>query len=741
MKKNLILATLLLFMGINAQSQNLNKPSFNLDFEKNIINAAMPDEWIKWGSTDFNVHKDSIHAYKGKFSTVIYRKSDAFAQSFGSVAYRLPANYQGKTIRLEGYMKIEEVADGFAGILMRIDGQDGSVVEFKSLEDKAIMGTHDWKKYTITLPFHEDAKSVYITGILKGQGKAWFDNFEVFIDDKNIKELKQIEREVKISKAQLDKEFDNGSNIQIKNLTEKQTQNLYKLGKIWGFVKYYHPEVAKGLHNWDYELFRVLPKVLDATSDEQAEANILNWLQTVFTTKLTDKTLSRDSKNLKLAAKTDWLKDKTLINSDLSRMLEVFENIVKPQAHHYIAFMPSVGNPIFQNENEYKNLKYTDDGVKLLALFRYWNMIEYFFPNRHLMDDNWDKVLKTFIPKMIESDDELSYKLVILELIGKIQDTHANIWQNHKVLTTFWGENTAPIEVKMIENKVVVTRLLGDSTNALKIEIGDVITDINGEKVEQLIEQKIKYCPASNRPTQLRDMMKKLLKTNETNLDLTIEGKGTQKVQCSIIKSSSFRDTTSPSHKLLADNIGYIYPGTLKGGEINDIMKKFKDTKGLIIDMRCYPSEFIVFSLGQYLMPQPTEFVKFAKGSLEKSGDFEYRPPLKVGNKNNDYYKGKIAILINETTQSQAEYTTMAFRVAPKVTVIGSTTAGADGNVSNIILPGNIRTMISGIGIYYPDGRETQRIGIIPDIEMHPTIKGVKNKVDELLNKAIEMVK
>jgi C-terminal processing protease CtpA/Prc len=57
------------------------------------------------------------------------------------------------------------------------------------------------------------------------------------------------------------------------------------------------------------------------------------------------------------------------------------------------------------------------------------------------------------------------------------------------------------------------------------------------------------------------------------------------------------------------------------------------------------------------------------------------------------------------------------------------------------MLPGNVRTMISGIGVYYPDGKETQRVGIVPDLEMRPTIQGVKNGVDELLNKAIEVVK
>ena len=83
----------------------------------------------------------------------------------------------------------------------------------------------------------------------------------------------------------------------------------------------------------------------------------------------------------------------------------------------------------------------------------------------------------------------------------------------------------------------------------------------------------------------------------------------------------------------------------------------------------------------------------------------------------------------------------MALRVAPEAVVIGSQTAGADGNVSRINLPGGIQTMISGIGVYYPDGTETQRIGIVPDIEIKPTIAGFRDGKDELLEKAIKVIK
>jgi C-terminal processing protease CtpA/Prc len=48
--------------------------------------------------------------------------------------------------------------------------------------------------------------------------------------------------------------------------------------------------------------------------------------------------------------------------------------------------------------------------------------------------------------------------------------------------------------------------------------------------------------------------------------------------------------------------------------------------------------------------------------------------------------------------------------------------------------------MISGIGVYYPDGKETQRVGIIPQIIVKPTIKGITEGRDEPLEKAIQII-
>jgi C-terminal processing protease CtpA/Prc len=103
-------------------------------------------------------------------------------------------------------------------------------------------------------------------------------------------------------------------------------------------------------------------------------------------------------------------------------------------------------------------------------------------------------------------------------------------------------------------------------------------------------------------------------------------------------------------------------------------------------------------------------------------------------------YVRKVVVLVDETSMSQAEYTAMALRASPNAIVVGSTTAGADGDVSSVPLPGGLESLISGIGVFYPDRSSTQRVGIVPDVEAHPTIAGIREGRDEVLEAAIRQI-
>ncbi|MFC1222778.1 hypothetical protein ACFE6N_03155 [Pedobacter sp. BG31] len=48
--------------------------------------------------------------------------------------------------------------------------------------------------------------------------------------------------------------------------------------------------------------------------------------------------------------------------------------------------------------------------------------------------------------------------------------------------------------------------------------------------------------------------------------------------------------------------------------------------------------------------------------------------------------------------------------------------------------------MISGIGVFYPNGARTQRVGVKIDYKIYPTITGISTGKDELLDKAIEVL-
>jgi C-terminal processing protease CtpA/Prc len=725
---------------VTGHSQNL--PELNMGFEKLSDGTKLPDKWSQMGS-GYTFKPDPDEKKSGLLSLRI-EPAPGGGPGFGAVGYSIPASYEGKEIELRGFLKLKDVSEGFAGLWLRIDGEAGSL-QFDNMESRKIMGSSDWTAYSIKLPLPPEGQKIVFGALLTGTGKIWVDDMEILIDGKELKDTKV--KPTVVYRAASDKQFDGGSMIATIPVTRSTVSDLALLGKVWGFLKYHHPAIASGEHNWDYELFRILPKVISARGKKERDATLAIWIDSLGPVDAAEPPSVKVDK-VKLSPDLAWMGNKQLGN-DLAERLDKIRNAKRGSKHYYLGFVPGIGNPQFKNEAGYGSMVFPDAGFRLLALFRYWNIIQYYFPNRHLIDSKWENVLTDFVPRFIGARDELEYKKSALALIASVHDTHANIWGRDETLDKFRGLNYAPVGVTFIEGQAVVTKIWdAELAKPSGLQVGDVIETINSQSVSEIIKQRLELTPASNYPTKLRDIAMNLLRTNETTLDVSY-ARGAEKKQVQVgtfgkdklkvDRASMFNRDIAPL-KMLQPDIAYLYPGSLKQGQITGLLPEIAKTKGLIVDLRSYPSDFIVFSLGAFLVPKPTKFVKFSQGSIATPGLFTYTDDLEVGMENPNHYKGKVVILINETTQSQAEYTTMALRTAPRVTVIGSTTSGADGNVSQFFLPGGISTMISGIGVYYPDGKETQRVGIIPDIAIKPTIKGVREGRDELVEKAVEII-
>jgi hypothetical protein len=181
---------------------------------------------------------------------------------------------------------------------------------------------------------------------------------------------------------------------------------------------------------------------------------------------------------------------------------------------------------------------------------------------------------------------------------------------------------------------------------------------------------------------------------------------------------------------------GIINIGVLRDNQIQTMFNELWDTDALVFDIRAYPNITIEYFI-KYLFPGPIMIAKFANPDVTYPGTIFYRDGDTVGTGDfTKIYNKRIYILFNEDAQSASEYDIMALEQHPMAVKIGSQTAGADGNVSDFYLPGKIRAWFTGLGTFYPDYRPTQRVGIIPDINVVPTIQGIREGKDEVLEVA-----
>ncbi|MEM8998517.1 MAG: S41 family peptidase, partial [Acidobacteriota bacterium] len=413
-------------------------------------------------------------------------------------------------------------------------------------------------------------------------------------------------------------------------------------------------------------------------------------------------------------------------------------------ADRFFVAPAQVGNPDFTSELTYAELEDIDAGYRLLAVFRLWNIIEYYFPYRDVIDEDWGEVLVDTIPRILAAETKDAYQLEMLRLIARIDDGHSQLWSANDLRPPV-GECRLPVVTRFIEGLPAVVQLTdGADPEASALRPGDAILALDGVAVGDLVKAWTPLYPASNPTHRQVAMAGNLTRGACGPVTLSVD-RGGERVD---IKTERIADVESTRYahdrpgetfQRLSDDVAYLKLSSVSIGDVDKYLEGAAGSQGLVIDIRNYPSNFMVFALGQRLIEEKVEFASITAADYDNPGTFSWvnittLEPAEPG------YRGKVVILVDEASISQSEWTAMAFRAAPRSIVVGGTTAGADGNVSRIPLPGGLRTGISGIGIYYPDRSPTPRVGVARDIPVDPTLEGLRAGRDEVLEVAIRHI-
>lgn len=520
------------------------------------------------------------------------------------------------------------------------------------------------------------------------------------------------------------------------DLSAQQVENLAVLGKVWGFLKYFHPTVRSGAVDWDAELFRMIPPVVNAEAGERNEL-LLEWCEGLGTFPL-----SRDASALDENDALGWIRDTAVLGRELSGVLQKTACAERSLYHGNLYQIPHILAVGDKNEKTWPRMSFSDLNLKWLAVFRVWNYVQYFYPYRNLADTPWEDALEPAIEAMTEAENGEEYGNVLNAMGVLTDDSHTYAaWRPKNIFKFFGNRNRIPNDMqyaapffttKYHDGKYFVTWAFRASGSDLVP--GDAIIAMDGETVDGYIGREGSLLPASNDSRRPRD------------LALAVSGSGTASKTYTVIRNgdtlaltprlmplkefrreayrSGIRQSTLVRYggrelrafDTIADSVAYLHAEDMT---VEDFRKALEYGK-IIVDLRNYPRNMAQLWL-MSLLEEVKPIATVVYPDLLNPGIFHTASGDRTGVGRN-YRPGRsIVLLVDENTQSASEYTSMVLQTSPQVVTVGSTTAGANGNVVKISLPGEYVFQIGGVGVRYPDGTQTQRCGVRIDCPVDET--------------------
>jgi len=370
--------------------------------------------------------------------------------------------------------------------------------------------------------------------------------------------------------------------------------------------------------------------------------------------------------------------------------------------------------------------------TRLGVVITAWNILQHSYPYFDVIETDWNEVLRITIDQMLNTQTQEEGIKVLQQMMAKLQDGHVFI--SHASMV-----NLAPLPVLVdyIEDQIVVL-----ASNEDQLKAGDILMEIDGKSVLELLEKQVALQSGTLQWRRRRALNALTLGEKENNSTLKIKRNGDQ-LAIEIARNGRPPLSTRPDSIVhLDNNIYYINLDQVRMPEIEKQIEQIAKAKGVVFDLRGYlRGNHNVIS---YMINRPVQSAKWNVPQIiypnmentpayDTSGRWTIEPKAPK-------IQGKIVFITGGGAISYAESFMGIIEHYKLAKIVGSTTAGANGNVNPFTTMGGFRFSWTGMKVLKQDGSQHHLIGIKPTVPMQPTIKGIQEGRDELLEKAIEIV-
>ncbi|WP_165851974.1 S41 family peptidase [Mucilaginibacter terrenus] len=529
--------------------------------------------------------------------------------------------------------------------------------------------------------------------------------------------------------------------------TREQTSRLATFARVWGFLKYYHPEAAKGHPDWDVELTKRYLTITKLKSDEEFNKLLISWYKGLPKAKVsTSETQPKGDSIIRVFSEHDI--NKLNIAKDLKRELLNLYRYHLPDSSKYINNKEGgyTYDHIFHNEDMMEKPDYPDEAHRFLALARFWNIVNYFYPHKAVNTPDWDKVLADFVPQFVNAADADQYREAFLKLTCRIRDSHS--WFLNKEWNAKHGDFlNMPFDTYYAGGKYIIGYSRYDSLmKANNFKIGDEILAVNGTPVAERERQIKSYTTGTNNAVFHRDLGRNLFRFDSSrtvNVTLSRNGQVIESKAKMYSYGELYQYRLRHRAKLWEDmGNGIFYVRICEIADTKNLKNMYeaiKDARGVIWEMRDYPSFKIVQAMFPGIMANRGRAEIDYEGVLEYPGVFKanmQQLPAEPDTLNLPLYKGKLVVLVNEHTQSLAESVALELRMRPNTIIMGRQTAGTTGNMIRIDMPGGIQGSYTAVKVVGLNRSFEEGKGVKLDREVKLTPAKICSAEDYLLQQA-----
>jgi len=382
-----------------------------------------------------------------------------------------------------------------------------------------------------------------------------------------------------------------------------------------------------------------------------------------------------------------------------------------------------------------------DRATRLADVILAWNVFEHFYPYFDVVDVDWNAELARTLAEAAEDPDERAFLDTLRRLVAALQDGHGNVL--HRAALDVWA---LPLAWDWIEDQLVVTHVSAPETSGPGI--GDVVVSIDGQPTEEAIaelERTISGAtPRWKRFAALRQL-RLSARPEPRELELLSTANDDRRITLRIdpVPAQGIAGELRPDPiERLWEGIWYVDLDRVTDADFLEALPDLAAAEGLIFDLRGYPSRIGPQTFLPHLSRTPLRSAYFDKPVLtrphregiEWDGSRWNLPPAEPTlTPNRAFLTGGGAISYAESCMGIVE----AYELGE---IVGSATAGTNGNINPFVLPGDYRVIWTGMRVTKHDGTPHHGVGIRPTVPVERTRAGVIAGQDEVLERAIEIV-